>query len=110
MDQHSPVVEFSANPAKEIQLTMRRMDRRQWWLWSYAIMVTLLLLVAVASFAFPALLSQEDSYYSFFLNQAVRGLAAHYRRSPGLLSEEEVRSYLLGLRAAVSAVSQGVSK
>ena len=30
--------------------------------------------------------------------QAVRRLAAHYRRSPDLLSEEEVRGYLLGLR------------
>jgi hypothetical protein len=29
---------------------------------------------------------------------AVRRLAAHYRRSPDQLSEEEVRSYLLGLR------------
>jgi Phage integrase, N-terminal SAM-like domain len=29
---------------------------------------------------------------------AVRHLAAHYRRSPDQLSEEEVRSYLLGLR------------
>ena len=28
--------------------------------------------------------------------QAVRRLAAHYHRSPDLLSEEEVRSYLLG--------------
>lgn len=28
----------------------------------------------------------------------VRGLAAHYRRSPDLLTEEEVRSYLLNLR------------
>ena len=76
MDEQKSVVEFSANPAKKIQLTMRQMDRRQWWLWSYAIMVTLLLLVAVASFAFPALLSSAgaDTYYSFFLNQAVRGL------------------------------------
>jgi hypothetical protein len=30
--------------------------------------------------------------------QAVRRLAAHYRRSPDLLSEEEVRTYLLHLR------------
>ena len=74
MDEKKSVVEFSANPAKNIQLKMRQMDRRQWWLWSYAIMVTLLLLVAVASFAFPALLSNADNYYSFFLNQAVRGL------------------------------------
>ena len=28
----------------------------------------------------------------------VRGLAAHYKRSPALLTEEEVRSYLLDLR------------
>jgi diguanylate cyclase (GGDEF)-like protein len=74
MDEKSSVVEFSANPAQEIQLTMRQMDRRQWWLWSYAIIITLLLLSAVASFVFPALLSEVDSYYSFFLNQAVRGL------------------------------------
>jgi diguanylate cyclase (GGDEF)-like protein len=76
MDQHSSVVEINANPANEIQLTMRRMDRREWWLWSYAVMITLLLLVAVASFAFPALLSNADGtgVYSFFLNQAVRGL------------------------------------
>lgn len=30
--------------------------------------------------------------------QAVRRLAAHYRRSPDQLSEEEVRRYLLDLR------------
>ncbi len=30
--------------------------------------------------------------------QAVRRLAAHYRRSPDLLSEEEVRAYVLYLR------------
>src|SRR5207244_4824446 len=74
MDEQSSVVEFSAKPAAEIQLTMRRMDRRQWWLWSYAIIITLLLLMAVASFAFPALLSEVGSDYSFLLNQAVRGL------------------------------------
>jgi Phage integrase, N-terminal SAM-like domain len=30
--------------------------------------------------------------------QAVRQLAAHYRRPPDQLGEEEVRAYLLGLR------------
>ena len=74
MDEQSSVVEFSAAPAKDIQNTMRRMDRREWWLWSYAIIITLLLMTGIASFAFPALLSGADSYYSFFLNQAVRGL------------------------------------
>src|SRR5260370_23927910 len=74
MDEQSTAVEFTANPAKDIQITMRRMDRREWWLWSYAFMVTMLLLVGLASFAFPPSLSQADTFYSFFLNQAVRGL------------------------------------
>jgi diguanylate cyclase (GGDEF)-like protein len=36
--------------------------------------VILLLTIAVASFAFPALLSREQATYSFYLNQAVRSL------------------------------------
>jgi Phage integrase, N-terminal SAM-like domain len=35
--------------------------------------------------------------------QSVRRLAAHYRRSPDQLSEEEVRIYLLGLRQGGAA-------
>jgi Phage integrase, N-terminal SAM-like domain len=36
--------------------------------------------------------------------QGVRALAAHYRRSPDLLGEEEVRSYLLHLRERGAAL------
>lgn len=53
---------------------LRKLDRRQWWLWSSTVLVLILLTVAVASFAFPAILRQEDSSYSFYLNQAVRSL------------------------------------
>ena len=74
MEEKNPVVESSAHPVKEMQLTMHRMDRREWWLWSYAIIITLVLLVAVASFAFPALLEGVDSDSSFLLSQAVHGL------------------------------------
>jgi hypothetical protein len=35
--------------------------------------------------------------HAIYIN-AVRGLAAHYRRSPDELSEEEVRAYLLSMR------------
>lgn len=38
-------------------------------------------------------LSTQKLYIS-----AVRGLAARYRRSPDLITEEEVRAYLLGIR------------
>lgn len=53
---------------------MRHVGRRQLWLWSSAVMVTLLLTVGIASFAFPRLLTQADAVYSFNLSQAVRGL------------------------------------
>ena len=53
---------------------LRRLDHRQWWLWSSTVLVLILLTVAVASFAFPALLGREDSNYSFYLNQSVRAL------------------------------------
>ena len=50
------------------------LDKKQWWLWSTTVAVILLLTLAVASFAFPAILSHEESTYSFYLNQAVRAL------------------------------------
>jgi len=54
--------------------SLRKLDRRQWWLWSTTVTVLILLTLAIASFAFPALLNQEDSFYGFYLNQAVRAL------------------------------------
>jgi diguanylate cyclase (GGDEF)-like protein len=59
---------------EQIRERLRHIDRRQWWLWSTTVAVVLLLTLGVASFAFPALLSQDDGTYSFFLNQSVRAL------------------------------------
>src|SRR5271154_2353935 len=53
---------------------LRRLDRKQWWLWSSTVLVLVLMTIAVASFAFPALLSIEQGGYSFYLNQSVRAL------------------------------------
>jgi diguanylate cyclase (GGDEF)-like protein len=54
---------------------LRKLDRRQWWLWSSTVLVLVLLTIAVASFAFPAILTPvEQVAYSFYLNQAVRAL------------------------------------
>src|ERR1700723_52759 len=50
------------------------LDKKQWWLWSTTVAVILLLTLAVASFAFPAMLRREETVYSFYLNQAVRAL------------------------------------
>jgi diguanylate cyclase (GGDEF)-like protein len=53
---------------------MRKLDRRQWWLWSSTMMVLILLSIAIASFTFPSILNREQGTYSFYLNQAVRSL------------------------------------
>jgi diguanylate cyclase (GGDEF)-like protein len=59
---------------EEIHSHLRHLDRRQWWLWSTTVAVILLLTLAVASFAFPAMLNREQGTYSFYLNQSVRAL------------------------------------
>ena len=66
--------EQSAARPEEIREHLRKLDRRQWWMWSSTVMVILLLTLGVASFAFPAMLNHEPYGYSFFLNQSVRAL------------------------------------
>lgn len=60
--------------AAKISADLRQLDRRQWWLWSAACTIMLLLTIGVASFVFPALLRGDVSGSSFGLGQAVRGL------------------------------------
>jgi len=60
--------------AEQIRTNMRRIAQRQWWLWSSAVMVTLLLTLGIASFAFPGILSRTDAFDLFQLDQAMRGL------------------------------------
>lgn len=76
MQQEGPqsLPEGVANAAEQIRTSMRRLQRRQWWMWSSAVLVTLLLTLAIASFAFPGLLSQAGATSSFYLDQSVRGL------------------------------------
>ncbi len=64
------------NPPRpeEIHSHLRHLDRRQWWLWSTTVAVILLLTLAVASFAFPAMLDHDAGTYSFYLNQSIRAL------------------------------------
>jgi len=72
-ESQSPPAVALVHP-EQIRTIMLRLQRRQWWMWSSAVMVTLLLTLAIASFAFPGLLSQAESFSSFYLDQSVRGL------------------------------------
>lgn len=58
----------------EIRANLKTLDRKQWWMWSSAVLVILLLTLGVASFAFPSLMHVDEGTYSFFLSQSVRGL------------------------------------
>jgi diguanylate cyclase (GGDEF)-like protein len=72
-EPQSPVA-VAPSGVQQIRTNIRQIARRQWWLWSSGMMVTLLLTLGVASFAFPGLLSETESFYSFHLNLAIRGL------------------------------------
>ena len=50
----------------------RKVERRQWWLWASAIIITLLLTVGLASFTY--LFEETDPAFSFTLRQSIRGL------------------------------------
>jgi two-component system cell cycle sensor histidine kinase/response regulator CckA len=51
---------------------VRKVERRQWWLWASAIVITLLLTIGMESFSF--LFEQSDPTFSFTLRQSVRAL------------------------------------
>jgi hypothetical protein len=50
------------------------LERREWWLWSMAFAVTLLVTLGLSSFVLPARHFAEDLFSFFILRQAVRGL------------------------------------
>jgi diguanylate cyclase (GGDEF)-like protein len=64
----------SVDRLTEIQASLKKLERRDWWLWVMAVIVMLLLTGAVVSMSFPELLKTDDAFFRFSLNQAVRGL------------------------------------
>lgn len=53
---------------------LRKVEKREWWLWATAVTVTLLLTVGIASFL-PSLLQAQESWETLFgIRQAVWGL------------------------------------
>jgi PAS domain S-box-containing protein len=55
---------------------MRKIEGREWWLWGFAIAVTLALTLGIISFTFPWFNHEADASYWFDLREWVRGLAA----------------------------------
>jgi diguanylate cyclase (GGDEF)-like protein len=57
-----------------MQAQLRTLERRDWWLWSMAVIVMLLLTFAVFTMSFPGLIKMEDPFFESSINRAVRGL------------------------------------
>jgi diguanylate cyclase (GGDEF)-like protein len=58
----------------ELQVKLQKLERRDWWLWSTAVIVMLLLTFAVFTMSFPGLVKVDDPFFQASLNRAVRGL------------------------------------
>src|SRR5947209_5788790 len=60
--------------AHSLRTNFRKIERREWWLWVAAAIITLLLTTALASFLLPNQSSPQDFHAQYVLPQAVRGL------------------------------------
>jgi len=68
--------QVSQNSPEAIPTEMRRIEGREWWLWGFAVAVTLALTLGIISFTFPWFNRETDVSYWFDLREWVRGLAA----------------------------------
>ena len=59
-----------------LRANFRRIERREWWLWAAAVVITFLLTIGLASFLLPSGTSHQDFYSLNVLPQAIRGLVA----------------------------------
>jgi len=68
--------EVSPSSPQAIPTEMRQIEGREWWLWGFAVAVTLALTMGIVSFTFRWFRWDADSSYWFDLSEWVRGLAA----------------------------------
>jgi len=72
--QLRPLPSSEDTGAKELAEARRRIDRRDWWVRGYSILVILLLTFAVISLTLPALLTGAETIFKIKLTEAVFGL------------------------------------
>ncbi len=65
----------ASNPESAIP-RLRQVEGREWWLWGFAVAVTLVLTFGILSLTFPGFHLPTDGPYSLSLKEWVRGLAA----------------------------------
>ncbi len=63
--------------AEQAALRLRTIEGREWWLWGFAVLVTLVLTVGIVSFAVPWFhVSKDSAWYWTGLRDWMRGLTA----------------------------------
>jgi PAS domain S-box-containing protein len=67
--------DVNPNSPAAIPIKRHQIEGREWWLWGFAVAVTLALTLGIVSFTFPWLQHEGDSSYWFDLREWVRGLA-----------------------------------
>ena len=65
-----------AGNAKIVLPRLRQVEGREWWLWGFAVAVTLVLTFGILSLTFPGFHLANDQVYALNLREWVRGLAA----------------------------------
>ncbi len=68
--------QVSQKSPEAIPIEVNRIEGREWWLWGFAVFVTLALTLGIISFTLPWLNRSADASYWFDLKEWVRGLAA----------------------------------
>ena len=74
-DQSASPLDSAPNPERS-PLQLRQIEGREWWLWAFAVVVTLLLTFAIVSFTLPWFHVAAGADYWRDLQEWVRGLAA----------------------------------
>ncbi len=69
-----PADDYDQAKLAETEEKLRKLDRRDWWLWTMAVIVMLLLTLAVFSLSFPGIFRTDDPFFQYSLDRAVRGL------------------------------------
>lgn len=68
-----------SQPETNVETTLprlRQVEWREWWLWGFAVAVTLVLTFGILSLTFPGVHMANDRLYALSLKEWVRGLAA----------------------------------
>jgi len=75
MDQQA-FQQVNQNSPEAIPIEVSRIEGREWWLWGFAVAVTLALTFGIISFTFPWFHWQTETSYWFDLKEWVRALAS----------------------------------